>query len=191
MDNNSPDNNPNDSKESRNPTRSWNFWILLFIAAGLIAWLLIVSQNKDYSEISDSYFSNLIEGKDAAGEEIKNAEGDPAGCLIESISFNADGAFGTFKQIPMPESRPNAKGLLEEPDANEKLKKKFFVSLPDDDSRSELRENLKNKGVYVDHKKIDNMLSYYTTLLILFSFCLLYTSPSPRDGLLSRMPSSA
>ena len=24
-----------------------------------------------------------------------------------------------------------------------------------------------------------------------FSFCLLYTSPSPRDGLLSRMPSSA
>ena len=25
----------------------------------------------------------------------------------------------------------------------------------------------------------------------LFEFCLLYTSPSPRDGLLSRMPSSA
>ena len=25
----------------------------------------------------------------------------------------------------------------------------------------------------------------------LISFCLLYTSPSPRDGLLSRMPSSA
>ena len=24
-----------------------------------------------------------------------------------------------------------------------------------------------------------------------FAFCLLYTSPSPRDGLLSRMPSSA
>ena len=28
-------------------------------------------------------------------------------------------------------------------------------------------------------------------LLGQFSFCLLYTSPSPRDGLLSRMPSSA
>ena len=25
----------------------------------------------------------------------------------------------------------------------------------------------------------------------LINFCLLYTSPSPRDGLLSRMPSSA
>ena len=30
---------------------------------------------------------------------------------------------------------------------------------------------------------IENMLKYY--------ICLLYTSPSPRDGLLSRMPSSA
>ena len=27
--------------------------------------------------------------------------------------------------------------------------------------------------------------------LVIFSTCLLYTSPSPRDGLLSRMPSSA
>ena len=27
--------------------------------------------------------------------------------------------------------------------------------------------------------------------ILLNSFCLLYTSPSPRDGLLSRMPSSA
>ena len=28
-------------------------------------------------------------------------------------------------------------------------------------------------------------------LMIVGRFCLLYTSPSPRDGLLSRMPSSA
>ena len=28
-------------------------------------------------------------------------------------------------------------------------------------------------------------------ITLLFSTCLLYTSPSPRDGLLSRMPSSA
>ena len=27
--------------------------------------------------------------------------------------------------------------------------------------------------------------------LVIFYCCLLYTSPSPRDGLLSRMPSSA
>ena len=29
------------------------------------------------------------------------------------------------------------------------------------------------------------------TLVVIFRACLLYTSPSPRDGLLSRMPSSA
>ena len=28
-------------------------------------------------------------------------------------------------------------------------------------------------------------------ICVLCSYCLLYTSPSPRDGLLSRMPSSA
>ena len=32
---------------------------------------------------------------------------------------------------------------------------------------------------------------WLTALLGLSGFCLLYTSPSPRDGLLSRMPSSA
>ena len=31
----------------------------------------------------------------------------------------------------------------------------------------------------------------YSNLKELFDNCLLYTSPSPRDGLLSRMPSSA
>ena len=30
-----------------------------------------------------------------------------------------------------------------------------------------------------------------TVLGKIYKFCLLYTSPSPRDGLLSRMPSSA
>ena len=34
-------------------------------------------------------------------------------------------------------------------------------------------------------------LSAFTTKLAVYSLCLLYTSPSPRDGLLSRMPSSA
>ena len=36
---------------------------------------------------------------------------------------------------------------------------------------------------------IDEALEHASTLL--FYSCLLYTSPSPRDGLLSRMPSSA
>ena len=35
-----------------------------------------------------------------------------------------------------------------------------------------------------DHADVPNQKDYYER-------CLLYTSPSPRDGLLSRMPSSA
>ena len=35
------------------------------------------------------------------------------------------------------------------------------------------------------------LFSYETTYLKNMDVCLLYTSPSPRDGLLSRMPSSA
>ena len=48
--------------------------------------------------------------------------------------------------------------------------------------------------------KLEGVDSYYTILLAtaallhdvgMLDNCLLYTSPSPRDGLLSRMPSSA
>ena len=40
-------------------------------------------------------------------------------------------------------------------------------------------------------KGITLALHFYLFQFKLFNFCLLYTSPSPRDGLLSRMPSSA
>ena len=42
---------------------------------------------------------------------------------------------------------------------------------------------------YMPLRELDKRLDYYTPLII--TNCLLYTSPSPRDGLLSRMPSSA
>ena len=37
----------------------------------------------------------------------------------------------------------------------------------------------------------ETQLDYVQPLPASYSDCLLYTSPSPRDGLLSRMPSSA
>ena len=51
-------------------------------------------------------------------------------------------------------------------------------------------KNIISETVNLRNKKIENsdrsdILSVYITT------CLLYTSPSPRDGLLSRMPSSA
>ena len=37
----------------------------------------------------------------------------------------------------------------------------------------------------------DSDVMYQVLNVVLFTICLLYTSPSPRDGLLYRMPSSA
>ena len=44
----------------------------------------------------------------------------------------------------------------------------------------EILKNADNNSLWTVNKKVDHD-----------STCLLYTSPSPRDGLLSRMPSSA
>ena len=56
--------------------------------------------------------------------------------------------------------------------------------------------NLKSSrgSVTFDQENITDVPSYELFskgLLRTFQICLLYTSPSPRDGLLSRMPSSA
>ena len=42
-----------------------------------------------------------------------------------------------------------------------------------------------------DQTKMLKELNYQSLDDLIDSTCLLYTSPSPRDGLLSRMPSSA
>ena len=61
-----------------------------------------------------------------------------------------------------------------------------------------LNEKKDVKKAYTDSKKEYDVLNVATTLLKdsgiktrIIKTCLLYTSPSPRDGLLSRMPSSA
>ena len=50
-------------------------------------------------------------------------------------------------------------------------------------------------GIVIDHIKAGTAIGLMDLLGIkgnrTSSVCLLYTSPSPRDGLLSRMPSSA
>ena len=55
-----------------------------------------------------------------------------------------------------------------------------------------LRESMQNDPLRQDIiKNFDNADGIYAKLYALGADCLLYTSPSPRDGLLYRMPSSA
>ena len=55
--------------------------------------------------------------------------------------------------------------------------------------------NQSQLGLYNYNERLLNVTGYPKTIIPThwdnFRFCLLYTSPSPRDGLLSRMPSSA
>ena len=44
---------------------------------------------------------------------------------------------------------------------------------------------------YNEAENIERVVNHLTANFPQYDYCLLYTSPSPRDGLLSRMPSSA
>ena len=47
-------------------------------------------------------------------------------------------------------------------------------------------------GIFLNRKNVIILLMCIELMLLAVNLnCLLYTSPSPRDGLLSRMPSSA
>ena len=54
--------------------------------------------------------------------------------------------------------------------------------------RPHLLTNLANNTATA---KVDSAIRVFASAVGPLSHCLLYTSPSPRDGLLSRMPSSA
>ena len=70
------------------------------------------------------------------------------------------------------------------PNSDQSLKDAINQVISDLDSgKSRVAEKINGEWVTHQHLKKAIMLS--------FRICLLYTSPSPRDGLLSRMPSSA
>ena len=58
-------------------------------------------------------------------------------------------------------------------------------------SEQTLLRKIKNNKSFLDKNNIFQRTEYEKFLLTNNMSCLLYTSPSPRDGLLSRMPSSA
>ena len=61
----------------------------------------------------------------------------------------------------------------------------IFKDLGNDEQQHPNFKILKNSDAFLSAKEVLKEISYH------YKDCLLYTSPSPRDGLLSRMPSSA
>ena len=60
------------------------------------------------------------------------------------------------------------------------------VAIPYSRRTEDVREFMENNNIPVDNVDISPQSGN-----VMFRFCLLYTSPSPRDATLSRMPSSA
>ena len=57
--------------------------------------------------------------------------------------------------------------------------------------KSQLAKLLATEDIIVENKNVETAQFDVHNRVLTLPSCLLYTSPSPRDGLLSRMPSSA
>jgi len=94
--------------------------------------------------------------------------------------------------VPMKKSLMNNVSFLEEFEDHEifVILKDFYLKI------GFLREKFKETGfIYTHNGSMETFKEKLASNIKIFAedniICLLYTSPSPRDGLLSRMPSSA
>ncbi|MCH2179763.1 MAG: ATP-dependent zinc metalloprotease FtsH [Mariniblastus sp.] len=174
MENNRQDPNQPETNAQRPPTRNFNFWIILILAGSLLAFWVISTININESQISYSYFLELIDGRDFYGDVIEK-DGKPVGCMISSVVLGDERVSGTFKQIPAPEPTTDREGQLVPPKEDAKLHKKFFANIPiNEQSTDKLLERLRDAGVKsINIKSGNSMTQYYTLMLILFSVGLI------------------
>ena len=115
-----------------------------------------------------------------------------------AIKFNNDFNVPNFFPSPKPIIEKTSPRIMSLRDGTKKMSK----SETSDMSRINLTDNsdqiaLKIRKAKTDQDPIPDNISVLASrpeannLINIYSSCLLYTSPSPRDGLLSRMPSSA
>ena len=86
----------------------------------------------------------------------------------------------------------NANRALAEKIANQlriPLGKSSVAEFSDSETAVEILENVRGRDIFLIQSTCHP--SNHNLMEMLIMVCLLYTSPSPRDGLLSRMPSSA
>ncbi len=180
---NSPQNDKRNSDENaRQPARSINFWIMVFVIGALIAWLVFGLNNLDYSQISYSYLDKLIDGKqydyDQEKPQLETFAGDDGkliGCPVQTVEFVENGAYGTFYEgrVPTPEPIRNADGSIDAEAKPLELKRKFYVGL-DEKTKESLVERLNEAGVEsITFPQTNSLLNYYLGLFIFISLGLL------------------
>ena len=175
MDDEKRENRSDSDDKRRPPTRSLNFWMVLFILGCLIVYLLVSFQNNQVSTIGVGYFRNLLKGQDFDGQPIEDVDGKPRGSLVEAIEFTGQGAYGIFKTIPPPEPTYDAEGNRQPPKPEAVLKKRFYVELPpNSQTLDKIIEEVDKAGVKsVKQQPANDILSWYTGAFLAFSLGLL------------------
>ena len=117
----------------------------------------------------------MLDGKDYNGVPLKDTNGNSLECAIESADFTGDHAIGFFHNLELDlEPTRNSKGELIAAKRGSKLKNKFRVNLPDSDAaRDDLLQRMNQAGVAVKFEPENDVLGYYTAMIILFSLGLL------------------
>jgi hypothetical protein len=96
-------NKPKEPEQEGTPRR-WGglgSWIALLIVGGLATVLVYqVVQQMSPSQISWSYFEQLIDGRDFEGRALHDAAGSELSTNIEKITWAGEEAIGIFKVIP-------------------------------------------------------------------------------------------
>jgi cell division protease FtsH len=174
MDDEKQDEKNTDEARQRPPTRSLNFWMLLFILGALVVFLIVSLQSNQVSKISLGYFRNLVQGLDYNDEQILNDDKEALGSLVEAIELTPQGAYGIFKTIPKPEPTFDTEGNIKQPKPEAKLKKRFYVELPANaQTRDKIIAEAEAAGVKMSVQPASDMLGWYSAALIAFSLGLL------------------
>lgn len=171
---NRPENN--ESPEEYQRPRALNFLLLASVLLLLVVLLISWATTPSQSQISYSYFKNLLHGEGFDGTKIKDDKGEEIKTAIESIKFDGSSATGVFKNIPPPAPTTNAKGELVPPRPNLKLHKRFRVNLSDERStnREKLIDTCEDLGVTVEIAEVNNTIAWVYVLFLMLSLGLVF-----------------
>ena len=161
--------------EERRGVRGFNLWILLIFFALAGVWLIYsLTAGNRTSEVTYSYFLNLIDGKDPNGNPIVDEENQALDTNIEFVLIEGTRAKGTFKVAPPQEARYK-NGKLTEPKSDKKLNMQFEVGIHDQESAkyNELIERLKAKEIRYQVQDPPNLIGFYSILFFVFSIVIL------------------
>ena len=139
---------------------------------------------KEFEKLSNNYNGDLYNFDNI--EVVSAGDRDPDSDGVEGLSASrmrlaaSEDDFKTFRSGMPPEMKPkDARAIFDTVRQSMGMMNEAWEIAPKYNYQT-LRENYIQKKVFQIGQLVENL-----------NTCLLYTSPSPRDGLLSRMPSSA